>query len=81
MILFQIRKRIKGKGDNKKKKKERKKTVLFSFTCKRQVVLKIGLKASPSFYLLKTCCQKQIAIMTQCIKHQQTKKQSLEIAQ
>ena len=36
-------------GDNKQKTRK-KKTILSSFTHKRQVVLKIILKASPNFY-------------------------------
>ena len=70
---------IENKVNNKNKKTRRKKkTVLSSFTHKRKVVLKSQPKGDPQFSL-KKYYQKQIAIMSWCIKDQQIKKHSLAL--
>ena len=56
----------------------KKKTALSSFTHKRQVVLKSQPKGDPQFSL-KRYYQKEMAIMSWCIKDQQIKKHSLAL--
>ena len=55
MILFQIRKRIKGKGDNKKKKKE---NSSFLFYLQEASCLKNWLEGKPQFLFIKDILSK-----------------------
>ena len=57
----------------KTKKQKEKESSSFLFYSQETCCLKNQLKGEPQFSL-KIYCQKQIAIVTQCIKNQQTKK-------
>ena len=58
MILFQIRKRIKGKGDNKKKKKREKENSSFLFYLQEASCLKNRLEGKPQFLFIKDMLSK-----------------------
>ena len=57
MILFQIRKRIKGKGDNKKKKRK-KENSSFLFYSQEASCLKNRLEGKPQFLFIKDMLSK-----------------------